>query len=314
MNHSDLVRFATLFAGRTDAYFLSTPRPRAKHSRVSLGLFRDHLSGSIDIGTYPVRDDATCRWGCIDIDTPKDGSDDESYRKATDIASVWAYYGTASWIERSRTKGYHVWIFSDWVPARLMRQAGLWINHVSEADSPEINPKNSAPWLTADGLINTVRTPYAGAVAPGRMVMLDENAKDVDCADFANAAFAQLARRSLLGELADRWSRKVQQESRAALLENRTVGDQFSRPLGLGTPRAGRQAAVQILQGTRRAEAGERDNQFFTMACYLGRQGHPLALALRMIETAWRDQVSDKDGFGLAEAREKVFRVYRKNL
>jgi hypothetical protein len=307
MRQTDLTVFATLFAGRTDAYFVSAPRPRAKRSPVTVRLFADHLTGVVDIGTYPVRDDATCRWGCIDIDTPQDGTDDDSYRRATDIWSVWRYYGLPAWVERSRSKGYHVWIFCDWLPARVVRSAGLWVNHIAEAESREVNPKNVAPWLTGDGLINTVRTPYAGAANPGRMVMLDEQGQDIEVDEWVRAAGAQLCRTDLLRALADRWDRNAKQDRRTAALVS--AGQDSGTSLRLGTGSS--QEAVQILRGLRRAGPGERDNQFWTMACYLRRRGEPLGLALRMVETAWREQVSDQAGFPLDQALEKVHRAYR---
>lgn len=271
-------------------------------------LFADHLAGSVDIGTYPVRDDATCRWGCIDIDTPTGGNDADSYRRATDIWSVWQYYDCTSWIERSRSKGYHVWIFSDWLPARIIRSAGLWVNHISEAESKEVNPKNVAPWLTSDGLINTVRTPYAGAANPGRMVVLDELGKDIEFAEWVREASARQCRADVLATLAERWARKVEQDRRAAAVEAASFDSGTMPRLGNG---AGRQEAVQILRGQRRTGPGERDNQFWTMACYLRRREEPLGLALRMVETAWREQVTDKAGFPLEQALAKVHRAYK---
>lgn len=288
-------RFSRLFWGRPDAYFDSL-KSQAVWKPVTLELFRRHLAGQVEIGTYPVLDDARCRWGCIDIDEP-------SFDKATDVWSVWRYYGIASWIEASRSKGYHVWVFADgWVPASVMRDAGQWANRVAGNPSKEVNPKAPAPWLTRKGLVNTVRLPYSGRAAPGRMTMVDpESGEALSLAAWLPQAEASLCPLAGLRTLADAWAKAQAQRGPAVPVED-------SQRQASGKARG--QDAWQILNGQRQAQLGERDSQFFTMANLCHSLGDPYELALRKIETAWREQVPNKWDFPLDHALDKVRRVY----
>lgn len=36
---------------------------------LTLDRWEDHLNGKLGVGSIPIRDDATCSWGAIDIDT-----------------------------------------------------------------------------------------------------------------------------------------------------------------------------------------------------------------------------------------------------
>src|SRR5215207_10813970 len=149
ISHQTVLGFSHLFAGRTDAWWKGNGKGgTTQHRPVHLGTFRGHLVGRWEMGTYPVTDDARCRWGCIDIDK-------DDMRLATDVHSVWSHHGIQSWIEVSRSKGYHVWTFAnDWVPATVMRNAGLWVAEVAELGKVEVNPKNDAAWKVKTGLVN----------------------------------------------------------------------------------------------------------------------------------------------------------------
>lgn len=288
-------RFSRLFWGRSDAYFDSLT-VRAVWKPVTLELMRRHLAGQVEIGTYPVLDDARCRWGCIDIDEP-------SWEKATDVWSVWHYYGIASWIEASRSKGYHVWTFaSTWVPASVMRDAGQWVNRLAGYPSKEVNPKAAAPWLTRKGLVNTVRLPYSGRADPGRMTMVDPSTGEVlPLAVWLPQAEASLVPLAGLRPLAEAWAKASAQERQPMPLE---------APERQASGKARGQDAWLILSGQRQAGVGERDSQFFTMANLCQSLGDPYELALRKIETAWREQVPNKWDFPLDHALDKVRRVY----
>lgn len=99
------------------------------------------------------------RWGCIDFDE----GEEESWVHARNVNLCLREFGITSWIERSRSKGYHVWVFlQEWLPARLVREALLAACQVVDAPTKEINPKSIE--LAADQLGNYVRAPYPGAL------------------------------------------------------------------------------------------------------------------------------------------------------
>jgi len=297
-------------AGRLDAYFVSgrTKGGFAKRSRVTTELFVKHLRGKLEIGTYPVRDDATCKWSCIDIDN---GNDEEAFEQALDLQRAWSLFDVTAWVERSRSKGYHVWLFHDgWISARTARYAGLWVNHISEVNSPEVNPKNVAPWLVTGGLVNTVRTPYSGQANPGRMVMVDTEGKAIELTDFIEAASAQKVGAETLQGVSERWKRHLSATSREGNVTSgrRSIDAEFQ---GMGVRiRSESQAAAQILRGKRLIVQGERDNQFHTIANYLRNTEVSYQEALRAIEGVWREQLTDKAGFPLSDAIAKVNRAY----
>jgi len=297
------IDMAALFAGHTGAYFSQNPAPRCVRQPVTLGLINDHLRGQLEIGTYPVRPNGTCRWGCIDLD----GEDDtEQYGKARSLQAAWSYLGVVSWIERSRTKGYHVWIFaSGWVSARTMRYAGLYVNELTEVRSPEVNPKNDAPWTTSNGLVNTVRMPYPGARKSGRMVVLDHDGVELTAEDFAGQAMATRNDPTVLVGIASRW--RIHLERSAPPLREQLRTEFPDVLVGTGSS----QDAAQILRGERRVVKGERDNQMYTVARYLHARGVPRDQALIEIERVWRDNC-DNGGYELREATEKVERIWRR--
>jgi hypothetical protein len=180
-----------------------------------------------------------------------------------------------------------------------MRQAGQWINAVSEADSKEVNPKNIAPWLVAGGLVNTVRMPYAGTAMPGRMAVIRDGTV-LQAAEFVEVAWHCRTAPDVLASIAERW-RKV---------ERRQAARTWAESLGpVPTVGGSRQEAAQILAGTRNVAKGERDNQFYAMAQYLHARTVPYGDAMSAIERVWRNQ-TDTAGFPLETALEKVHRTY----
>lgn len=329
MKFSTVVGFATLFSGRTDAYFDGDQSRTAYYYKgrerymkpTGIETFRRHLVGINSIGTYPVLDDGSCRWGCIDIDDPKlkdldQGSDEfieaehQAFVRATDVQSVWTYFGIQSWIERSRSKGFHVWTFTDqWTSASHIRRAGLYVAQLAGLpDDTEVNPKNEAPWLTKTGLVNTVRLPYYGRANPRRMVVTD-GSSDLSIECFVREAMAQRTSPSLFASLAEDFQARQkikQRQSEAALRSSNGSSSHASRQTSFI-----RQEAALILAGKRDVAPGERDRQFYTMANVLKSQGESMDLALRIISRVYEERCIDKTDFSLEDALSKVRNVYR---
>jgi hypothetical protein len=133
-----------------------------------------HLTGEGEpVGVYPMvsgdrisgfHEDAgawAVKWGCVDIDV----GESESQLHAKNLHLALEAFGIRGWIERSRSKGYHVWVFADsWVPAGTMRSALLAACQIAGAPSQEVNPKQAK--LREGQLGNYVRLPYPGWLGP----------------------------------------------------------------------------------------------------------------------------------------------------
>jgi hypothetical protein len=124
-------------------------------------LVEEHLKGTIGIGVYPTwhRPDGTlmASWGCCDIDT---GDWNEAYSLATALRAM----GMVPHIERSRSKGWHIWVFPDVpVTAMEMRRALKVAYAAIELPAKEANPKSEQ--LKPGQVGNYVRLPYKGALS-----------------------------------------------------------------------------------------------------------------------------------------------------
>ncbi len=177
MNHQcQIQKFQTLFQGNEQAYGQGDNGGGAIRKPVSLETFEHHLTGLEPIGVYPIRHfqaehDATLvcqrvRWGCCDIDT---GDWNETWYLVSALRGM----GLQPHVERSRSKGWHVWVFvEEWVPAYMMRRALKVAYAAIDLPAKEANPKQET--LRPEQLGNYVRLPYPGSllVHKDRQVML----------------------------------------------------------------------------------------------------------------------------------------------
>lgn len=172
----------------------------------------EHLTGeSSPVGVYPMvhteDDQWVVKWGCIDFDE----GDEESWLYARDVYQVLAQFGITSWIERSRSKGYHVWVFlEDWCEADIVRRSLLAACQIVSAPTKEINPKQSE--LAPGQLGNYVRLPYPNAFndppeiawngADHRRVMVNTHGQVTSLVTFLGVAADHLVTQKQLEELA----------------------------------------------------------------------------------------------------------------
>jgi len=159
-----------IFTGRIDSYGQDVPKdgdPAAGGMRVDQPLtlrhLEGHLRGEIGIGVYPTYHDANgvlwASWGCCDIDT---GDWTEAYQLATALRAM----GMVPHIERSRSKGWHIWIFPETdVEAWEMRRALKVAYAAIELPAKEANPKSEQ--LKPGQVGNYVRLPYKGFMVGG---------------------------------------------------------------------------------------------------------------------------------------------------
>lgn len=134
------------------------------HGRMSNHL---HKGGDHALGVYPLvaRMGASgspteweVKWGCVDFDE----GEAQSWQHAVRLQALLDKFDVTAWIERSRSKGYHVWVFMNtWTPAWVVRRALLVATAAVGAPTKEINPKTE--WFAdPETLGNYVRLPYPG--------------------------------------------------------------------------------------------------------------------------------------------------------
>jgi len=105
-------------------------------------------------------------WGCVDWDMG-----DEALIHAHNVQETLRQLKVASWIERSRSKGYHLWVFYTLpVPARSVREGLIAVCNIVDAPITEVNPKQIE--LTGKGWGNGMRLPYPKDAPEGRNTIL----------------------------------------------------------------------------------------------------------------------------------------------
>lgn len=114
--------FRELFDGRRDIHGepLGSARGGFVKEEVTDDVVRDHLDGRRRIGIYTVVG-SRVKWCCVDLDIPGDIA--HGWTLAKLIAARLRHYGFAPLIERTRTKGWHVWLFfAGWIEAWKVRR------------------------------------------------------------------------------------------------------------------------------------------------------------------------------------------------
>jgi hypothetical protein len=163
-----VLHMCRLFAGRTDAVGADGGGCiRIGGDNDFVAAVRAHLYGEAGMGAYCYLPDGTTTWGCIDIDTADLGL-------ARNIVRLISKVNVTSWLEVSRSKGYHVWLFAaEPVPVQVMRDAQLAVGQMLNADLRECNPKQYT--LPAAAVGNYVRLPYWNGLveAPSRQVVVN---------------------------------------------------------------------------------------------------------------------------------------------
>jgi hypothetical protein len=192
-------QFITLFRGRGDCY--GSDEGGCVRAPLDRDVFQAHLEGVRGIGVYPAvpGNPSFCVWGCSDIDV-------EDLGAARLLQRTLKAAGIGSWVERSRSKGYHVWVFaSGRVSAEDMRRMLLAAHQVADYPAREVNPKQSDVSVHKVG--NYVRLPYLGGLqgTPERRVMLDDNDQPMSLGDFLDGVVDTLIEPSRIQFLASHY-------------------------------------------------------------------------------------------------------------
>lgn len=195
---AEVTRFIKLFRGRGDVY--GSEEGSCVKSPLTTQVFTDHLNGSTPIGVYPmvpIRGDWYTVWGCTDIDTG-------DLQAAINLKEGFASAGIVAHIEKSRSKGYHVWVFaSEPVLAKDMRRMFLACHQVVDYPAREVNPKQE----TLNNSMqygNYVRLPYPDYTdlsVPNRRVITDDETP-VPLGEFLDLAEANLVEPATVQRLA----------------------------------------------------------------------------------------------------------------
>lgn len=168
MNADTVKQFATIFRGRTDCW--GALHGECVREKLTLDHYRQQLEGEKSLGIYPVRPDDTCYWASADFDN----DDVEAARRLMD-ALYSLGINTGVWLERSKSKGWHVWLFLDAAAAakdvRLLLRAAL--KKASLPPAIEIFPKQNSLSETPDRIGNYIHLPYYGNGGDGRRQFCD---------------------------------------------------------------------------------------------------------------------------------------------
>ena len=164
--------FRQCFAGREDVYGtydLSTGKVWQVKGRVTRDVIYAHLKGKQPLGIYPLVKDRI-RFLAMDLD-----HDDPMIARDCVVAA--RHYGIPAYVERSKSKGFHVWVFFQpkSVSARKARAVARLILEDIESPDTEIFPKQDAlDDKTSHG--NFINSPLNGALySQARTVFVDEN-------------------------------------------------------------------------------------------------------------------------------------------
>lgn len=154
--------FKSYFSGRTDVYGMNQ---MCMKEPLTNEVYKDHLNGVNRIGVYPIVNQKFTNWIAVDIDQP-------NFNLARDFALQAEHYELNSYIERSKSKGYHVWIFFEElilaVEARLVVE--LILNDIEL--KCEIFPKQDEIADNAFG--NFIFLPlFGGNISESKTVFID---------------------------------------------------------------------------------------------------------------------------------------------
>ena len=161
-----LERFKQVFGGRADAW--GVIHGLSIQEEVTKQHYVQHLVGKTSLGIYPLLDDGKCRWATVDIDV-----DDLDLAVGLREALCDLGLNVGVYIERSKSKGHHVWLLFD-APVSAKNVRRILRTGLTKAGldpGTEIFPKqDSLDEETPLG--NYVNLPYFGNNGDGKRCVL----------------------------------------------------------------------------------------------------------------------------------------------
>lgn len=199
-------QFAYLFRGRTDRW--GAVHGQSVEETVTPARYSEHLwVPDRSLGIYPLVKTAagvSVPWGCTDIDNAADP--EACLPLARNLLKVLGLVGITGWLERTKGKGYHVWVFVEgWVPAEQMRNALLFAHQVAGVAPTEVNPKSLSGGKGGNG--NYVNLPYAfDWDGTGKRCVLDaDTGMPMELDVFTSAAMSSLSSPQTIASAAARY-------------------------------------------------------------------------------------------------------------
>lgn len=148
-----LALFRTLFVGRSDAHAISKDgKTMTVRKPLDNGVLRAHLTGKYRVGSYLVGEDNRTSFLVFDIDR-------RNRALVRKITRRLRKRGVTSYVERSKSKGFHIWVFfAEQIRAKTARKLAHLILQGLKQEKIEIFPKQDV--VSEGGLGNCIWLPY----------------------------------------------------------------------------------------------------------------------------------------------------------
>ena len=161
----------------------------------------NHLWGPYRLGVYPlmeVEGSPSCNVGWLAVDWDEG---DISLVHAVNVRELLAQLDITSWVETSRSKGYHLWVFlEEDIPAQMGRNAMFAACQLVDSPTKEVYPKQVT--MPAKGFGNGIRLPYALSRPEGRQEAVRGSEGSLCMEDFTNEAFDSMVTRQQIVKIA----------------------------------------------------------------------------------------------------------------
>ena len=162
---------------------------------------RGHLGGPHRLGVYPlmeVKGSPHCNVGWLAVDWDEG---DISFVHAVNVRELLAQLGITAWVEISRSKGYHLWVFlEENLPAQMGRNAMFAACQLVDSPTREVYPKQVT--MPAKGFGNGIRLPYALSRPEGRQEAVRGSESNLTLEAFTNEAFDSMTTRQQIVKIA----------------------------------------------------------------------------------------------------------------
>ena len=290
--------FASLFQGGCmaqslpDGGFYPTENPDGSFYPATGEAYQKAVEGHLrregeGIGVYPLvalqgpegaLEAFTAWWGCVDWDEGRH----ESFVHAKNVHEVLAQLGIKGWVERSRSKGFHLWVFfTEPVAARRVRDGLIGVCNIVNAPTKEVNPKQIS--LVGKKIGNGMRLPYPALRQPGQHEMLNPKAtySQIPTAD---SFVTEALQTRITGE---QWEAAVTLYKKNEPPPARRASYSYTGRRLTGPAEAVRRNGPRV---TSDKPHGDRSGTLFSLACHMIRQGYgdgDIAQELRDADSDW---------------------------
>lgn len=216
-------------------------------------------------------------WGCVDWDEGRE----ESFIHAKNVYQVLDQINIKSWVERSRSKGFHLWVFfNEPLAARVVRDGLIGVCNIVDAPIKEVNPKQIS--LVGKKIGNGMRLPYPALREPTQHEMVNPK-----------AIYSQMPTPALFVEEALETRVSAEDWESAVELFKQNEPPPVRRTSYSYTGRRLTGAAEAIRRnGPRRTSEkphGDRSATMFSLACHMIRQGYGDGDIIAELKTADED-------------------------